>query len=48
MARYKPYIPDQSRLVPIILSEHLYESSLKEAIHKIVEEQIDLTKLDSL
>jgi transposase len=48
MARYKPYDPDQSRLVPITLSEHLYEGSLEEAIHKIVEERIDLTKLDSL
>ena len=48
MARYKPYDPNQSRLVPVTLSEHIYEGSLEEAIHKIVEEQIDLTKLDSL
>lgn len=48
MARYKPYDPDQSRLVPITLSEHLYEGSLEEAIHKIVEEQIDLSRLDQL
>jgi transposase len=48
MARYKPYDPNQSRLVPITLSEHIYEGSLEEAIHKIVEQQVDLTKLDSL
>lgn len=48
MARYKPYDPNQSRLIPITLSEHIYEGSLEEAIHKIVEEQIDLSKLDSL
>jgi hypothetical protein len=45
---YKSYNPNQSRLVPITLSEHLYEGSLEEAIHKIVEERIDLTKLDDL
>ena len=44
---YKPYNPDQSRLVPITLSEHIYEGSLEEAIHKIVEEQIDLSGLDT-
>ena len=48
MARYKPYNPNQSRLVPIILSEHIYEGSLEEAIHKIVEEKIDLSRLDDL
>jgi transposase len=48
MARYKPYDPDQSRLVPITLSEHLYEGSLEEAIHQVVEEQIDLSQLDQL
>ncbi|MEJ2545100.1 MAG: IS1182 family transposase [Calditrichaceae bacterium] len=48
MARYKPYNPNQSRLVPITLSEHLYEGSLEEAIHKVVEEQIDLSRLDQL
>lgn len=48
MARYKPYDPDQSRLVPITLSEHIYEGSLEEAIHKIVEERIDLSRLDQI
>jgi len=48
MARFKPYNPDQSRLVPITLSEHIYEGSLEEAIHKIVEERIDLSRLDQL
>ena len=48
MARYKPYNPNQSRLVPITLSEHIYEGSLEEAIHQIVEEKIDLRGLDQL
>jgi transposase len=48
MARYKPYNPNQSRLVPITLSEHIYEGSLEEAIHKIVEGKIDLSGLDQL
>ena len=48
MPRYKPYNANQSRLVPIILSEHIYEGSLEETIHLIVEEQIDLSGLDNL
>ena len=31
MARFKPYNANQSRLVPITLSEHIYEGSLEEA-----------------
>lgn len=48
MARFKPYNANQSRLVPITLSEHIYAGSLEETIHLIVEEQIDLSGLDDL
>ena len=48
MARYKPYNPNQSRLVPITLNEHIYEGSLEETIHLVVEEQIDLSGLNEL
>lgn len=48
MARYKPYNANQSRLVPITLSEHIYDGSLEEAIHLTVEEDIDLSALDEL
>jgi len=37
MARFKPYNANQSRLVPITLSEHIYEGSLEQAIHLTVE-----------
>ena len=47
MPRYKPYNPNQSRLVPITLSEHIYAGSLEEAIHVTVED-IDLGGLDDL
>jgi transposase len=47
MARYKPYSPNQSRLVPITLSEHIYAGSLEEAIHLTVE-NIGLGRLDDL
>ncbi len=47
MPRYKPYNPNQSRLVPITLSEHIYAGSLEEAIHLTVED-IDLSGLDDL
>ncbi len=40
MLRYRPYNPNQSRLVPITLSEHIYEGSL--------EEGIDLSRLEQL
>ena len=43
---YKPH--NQSHLVPITLNEHIYEGSLEEAIHLIVEEQIDLSGLNDL
>jgi transposase len=48
MARYKPYNANQSRLVPITLSEHIYEGSLEEAIHLTVEEDIDLSGLENM
>ncbi len=47
MPRYKPFNPNQSRLVPITLSEHIYAGSLEEAIHLTVED-IDLSGLDEL
>ena len=47
MARYKPYNANQSMLVPITLSEHIYEGSLEEAIHLVVEERLDLSVFDS-
>jgi transposase len=47
MPRYRPYNPNQSRLVPITLSEHIYAGSLEEAIHVTVED-IDLSGLDDL
>jgi transposase len=47
MPRYKPYNPNQSRLLPITLSEHIYAGSLEEAIHLTVED-IDLSGLDDL
>jgi transposase len=47
MPRYKPYNPNQSRLVPITLSEHIYAGSLEEAIHLTVED-IDTSGLDEL
>jgi transposase len=47
MARYKPYNANQSRLVPITLSEHIYEGSLEEAIHLTVED-LDLSGMEQL
>ena len=47
MARYKPYNPNQSRLVPITLNEHIYEGSLEEAIHLIIE-KLDLSGFETL
>lgn len=47
MARYKPYNANQSRLVPITLSEHIYEGSLEEAIHLTVED-LDLSGMENL
>jgi len=47
MARYISYNAHQSMLVPITLSEHIYEGSLEEAIHLVVEEKLDLTMFDS-
>lgn len=47
MARFKPYNANQSRLVPITLSEHIYEGSLEEAIHLTVE-GLDLSGMEQL
>jgi transposase len=47
MARFKPYNAHQSRLVPITLSEHIYEGSLEEAIHLTVED-LDLSGMEQL
>ena len=47
MARFKPYDANQSRLVPITLSEHIYEGSLEEAIHLTVE-GLDLKGMEKL
>ena len=47
MAKYIPYNCNQSMLVPITLSQHLYEGSLQEAIHIIVEEKLDLSAFDA-
>ena len=47
MAKYIPYNCNQSMLLPITLSQHLYEGSLQEAILVIVEEKLDLTTFDA-
>jgi len=47
MARFKPYNANQSRLVPITLSDHIYEGSLEEAIHLTVE-GLDLSGMEKL
>jgi transposase len=47
MARFKTYNANQSRLVPITLSEHIYEGSLEEAIHLTVED-LDLSGMEDL
>jgi len=47
MAHFKPYNANQSRLVPITLSEHIYEGSLEEAIHLTVE-GLDLKGMEKL
>ena len=47
MAKYIPYNCNQSMLLPIKLSQHLYEGSLQEAIHIIVEEKLDLAAFDN-
>jgi len=47
MAKYIPYNSNQSMLLPVTLSEHLYEGSLQEAINVIVEEKLDLTTFDA-
>jgi len=47
MARFKPYNANQSRLVPITLSDHIYQGSLEEAIHLTVE-GLDLRGMDNL
>lgn len=47
MARFKPYNANQSRLVPITLSEHIYEGSLEQAIHLTVE-GLDLSGMENL
>jgi len=47
MARFKPYNANQSRLVPITLSEHIYQGSLEEAIHLTVE-GLDLSGMEQL
>ena len=47
MAKYNPYNCNQSMLLPITLSQHLYEGSLQEAINVIVEEKLDLSAFDA-
>ena len=47
MARFKAYNANQSRLVPITLSEHIYEGSIEEAIHLSVE-GLDLKGMEKL
>jgi len=47
MARYKPYDYNQSKLIPINLSDHIYAGSLQEAIHLTVE-KLDLSSFNEL
>lgn len=47
MAKYVPYNCNQTMLLPVTLSQHLYEGSLQEAIHVIVEEKLDLSDFDT-
>jgi transposase len=47
MARFIPYNYDQTKLIPINLSEHIYAGSLQEAIHLTVE-KLDLSAFEKL
>jgi len=47
MAKFIPYDSNQSKLIPIKLSDHIYAGSLEETIHLIVED-LDLSEFDEL
>ncbi len=47
MPKFLPYDYNQSHLIPITLKDHIYEGSLEEAIHLVVEE-LDLSEFESL
>ena len=47
MPRFMPYDYNQTHLVPISLKDHIYEGSLEQAIHLIVE-KLDLTTFETL
>src|SRR4030043_1147743 len=46
MAQYKPYDYDQLRMVPVSLEAQLIDGALKDAIHHVVEERLDLSMFD--
>jgi transposase len=47
MARFIPYNYNQTKLIPITLSDHIYAGSLQEAIHLVIE-KLDLTSFEEL
>jgi len=46
MAKYKPYTYAQDMLIPVSLNEQLMPGSLEYAIHKLVDERMDVSRFD--